>query len=109
MTHKQIYDMLAGSNLPVAYYAFPENQAPDLPYIVYFFTSNDDVIADNTNYVEIVQLNIELYTQNKDFAKEDALESILKSNHIVYSKESAYVNSEHMYQTAYESEVIING
>ena len=67
------------------------------------------VFADDTNYQRIVQLNIELYTSNKDFELEESLEQILKDNNLTYYKEENYIDSEKLYQIAYEMEVMING
>lgn len=105
MTLTQIKTMLQSFGIPFSYYAFPNDRAPQLPYCVYYFPNNDDVIADNSNYVRVVLLRIELYTENKDFALEDTIESKLL---YPYSKEVVYIDSEKMYQITYESEVILN-
>ena len=63
--------------------------------------------ADNENYVDKEQLNIELYTAYRDFDLEKSVEDILKASDISYDKYAEYVESEKMYQIAYESEVII--
>ena len=65
---------------------------------------NNDVIADNRNYVRVVNIVIELYTENKDFALEDNIESKLL---YPYTKDVVYINSEKMYQITYESEVVL--
>ena len=70
MTYKEIATMINGIGLPFTYNSFPENIAPDPPYIVFNYPENDDFGADNTNYVSIDVLNIELYTSNKDFQTE---------------------------------------
>lgn len=98
---------------PFAYYQFAEDpdgaNAPSLPFVVYYYPASDDVMADNRNYVKVRELIIELYTENKDFDAEGALEAVLASNDIPYRKAEAFVESERMYQITYDTEVLING
>lgn len=106
MTRAEIAEVISGTGLPFAYSAFPVNEAPTLPYITYYYPRANDVKADNSNYCKVDDLVIELYTENKDFATEELVESALP---FPYSKEVNYIDSEKMYQITYESEVIING
>ena len=109
MTRKEISQMISSAGLPYAYYQFPEDTPQTPPFICFFFSNTDDVFADDSNFQKIEQLNIELYTNVKDFALEDALEEILKNNNLTYYKEENYIDSEKLYQIAYEMEVMING
>ena len=109
MTYKEISQMIAGAGLPYAYYQFPEDTPQAPPFICFFFSQTDDVFADDTNYQRIVQLNIELYTNVKDFDLEASLEEILQNNNLTYYKEENYIDSEKLYQIAYEMELMING
>ena len=102
MTYTDIATMLTSIGLPYAYRFFPEKQVPSLPYIVFYYPNNDDFSADNENYVPIVSLNIELYTKNKDFATEEAVEAVLKENGFFYAKTEAYLPTERMYEVLYE-------
>ena len=77
--------------------------------MVFFYADTDDVFADDTNYQRITTLNIELYTSEKDFSTESTVEQILTNNNLTYYKEENYIDSEQMWQIAYEMEVIING
>ena len=67
------------------------------------------ILADNTNYAQITELTIELYTDNKDFAAEAAVEDALTAAEIVYEKDETYIDSERMYMVTYSTEVLING
>lgn len=109
MTYKQIASMVSSIGLPYAYYQFPEGTAQAPPFVVFFYADTDDVFADDTNYQRIATLNIELYTSEKDFATESTIEQILTNNNLTYYKEENYIDSEQMWQIAYEMEVIING
>ena len=109
MTHKEIAQMIASVGLPYAYYQFPENTPQTPPFICFFYSNTDDVYADDSNYQRIAQLNIELYTSVKDFDLEASLEEILAQNGLTYYKEENHIDSEKLYQIAYEMEVMING
>lgn len=109
MTYKQIASMVSSIGLPYAYYQFPEGTAQAPPFVVFFYADTDDVFADDTNYQRIATLNIELYTSEKDFATESTVEQILTNNNLTYYKEENYIDSEQMWQIAYEMEVLITG
>lgn len=109
MTYKEVATMVASIGLPYAYYQFPEGTSQTPPFVCFFYTGIDDLYADDKNYQRIVTLNIELYTSEKDFEKEAALEKILNDNGLTYYKEENYIDSESMWQIAYEMEVIIDG
>lgn len=111
MTRAQIATMIAGVGLPYAYDHFTTQdganpQGP--PFICFFYPNNDDFIADNINYAPITALVIELYTDNVDFDKEAAIEAALTSAGLPYAKSQAYIESEKMYQTTYNTEVHLN-
>lgn len=106
MTRTEVYTLINSFGLPNAYYSFPNNRAPQLPYVIYYYPSRDDYMADNYNYVHVDTLRIELYTETKNFELEDSIEALLP---FPYSKDTVFIDSENMYQITYESEVIISG
>ena len=123
MTYKKVYQVISGvvltpasgqtpaTYIPAAYLQFPEddpnNPAPPPPFICYYYTGDNDMKADDCNYQAIRQLTVELYCDNKNFILEQAVESALTSNGFVYSKTETYIDSEKMYMTTYETEVVI--
>lgn len=109
MTYKEVATMVSSIGLPFAYYQFPEGTGQAPPFVVFFYTHSDDLYADQENYQRISTLNIELYTREKDYDTEATVEGVLKNNHLTYYKEETYIDSEKMWQIAYEMEVIING
>ena len=109
MTHKEVASMVKSIGLPFAYYQFPEGTGQAPPFVVFFYSSTDDVFADDSNYQRIETLNIELYTKDKDFNLESQVESVISANGLTYHKEESHIDSEKMWQIAYEMEVIING
>ena len=108
MTFKEVSNMVKSIGLPYAYYEFPDGTEQTPPFVCFFFPESDDFFADNQNYVGIRRLYIELYTDDKDFANEAAVEGVLASNNLTYRKVEEYIETERMYQITYEMEVIIN-
>lgn len=107
MTYQEIAQMIQDTGLTNAYYSFPENSNPVLPYVLFYYPSNDDLIADNTNYQTITQLNIELYTADKDFYTELLVMNALNEHGLVFSRAESYIENEHMYEVLFETTVVI--
>ena len=108
MTTVDVKTMIASVGIPFAYYQVPEGTAQATPFICFYYTTSDDLIADNTNYSAIRQLVVELYTDEPDFDLESDLESTLNNNGFVYVKNAAYIDSEKMWQISYTTEVVLN-
>ena len=109
MTYKEIAQLIDGIGYPYAYYQFEKETAKEPPFICFYYPGRDDFLADDSNYAQITELTIELYTDNKDFAAEAAVESALEAAEIVYEKDETYIESERMYMITYTTEVLING
>lgn len=104
MTREDIKSMLDALDLPLAYHHFAEGEAPDLPYLVYYYPESDNFAADNMAYVKLDDLSIELYTEKRDIDVEEALEQILDANDFFYSKTEIYIPDEDIYEILYEME-----
>ena len=107
MTLKEVADMVASFGYPWRYSHFSETPTP--PYVVYYYPSENDVYADDSNFVNKRQLFIELFTKSKDVAKEAIIETKLKQAGLSWYKQTDFLNDEKLFQTTYECEVIING
>ena len=106
MTYKEIKTLLSTTNLPVVYYQWPEGQAPEPPYLIFYYPGDNDFVGDNSNYQKIRELTVELYTDQKDFALEETVEGVLSG--MVYSRYETYIDDERLFLVTYEMEVIIN-
>lgn len=106
MTFQEVASMIESIGLPFVYDSFPNNEAPQAPYIVFNYPNNDDFGADNINYVSIDTLNIELYESTKDFALEQTIEAVLNENGFFYDKTETYIRQENLFQISYVTEVI---
>ena len=106
MTYKEIKSMLGNIGLPVVYDHWPENKAPNPPYICFFFPGDNDFIGDNSNYAKIRELTVQLYTDQKDFELEETVEQALSA--FVYDRYEEFISDENLYLVSYEMEVLIN-
>jgi hypothetical protein len=103
MTVEQLYTLLTGTGLSVAYSAFPGPKEP--PFITYQFVMSNDLVADGQNYVKVARWQVELYTNKKDIASEQAVESALSD--LVYTKSEYWIAEEKMFQVVYEFETLL--
>lgn len=107
MTFKQIATMIRSIGLPYAYYQFPEGTAQAPPFICYFYDGDNDLKADNSNYQKIEHLNIELYTDEKDFEAEAQIEDVLRAAGLVWSRDEEYIDSERLFLVVYDLDIMI--
>ena len=113
MTYADVKTMLDGVEIsegvpvPNAYYQFEEDTGIVPPFICFYYTGSRDMYADNSNYQKIDHLVVELYTKEKDFSLEAALESALNAAGLTWSREETRLDSERMYVEVYDMDVII--
>ena len=103
MSLEDIKELLMQTGIPVAYRAFPVNQAPPLPFICYLYSYSNNFDADNQVYQKIGHISIELYTQSKSPEVEGAVETVLQN--MCWEKSEEYLDDEKCYEIIYEIEV----
>lgn len=106
MNYEEIRDMIADIGLPSTYYQWPKKEVPPLPYVVFYFPRSENFDADDQVFQTIQALNVELYTSEKNFASEQAVETVLNAYGMAWDKSEIYLTDEHMYEVLYEMEVI---
>lgn len=109
MQKSEVMAMLREMGMPTVYYQWPNGKVPLPPYTVYYYPGSDNFAADDTVYVGIETLNIELYTAAKSFAAEKKVETVLADHGIFWNKTEAYLDSEHLYEVLYEMEIVLDG
>lgn len=78
---------------------------PPLPYIV--FTENKDVRgADNRNCISERTISIEFYSSVVDHTSEGEIEGLLNEKLIEYSKDRIWIDTENMFETIYDFNLI---
>lgn len=105
MILEDVMEILEETGYPIAYHHFEEGQEPELPYIVYLSPQTENVMADGKTYIKIDELNVELYTEEKDLKAERRLEDVLEVHGLSWQKTEAYLETEKMYEVLYEMEV----
>ena len=109
MTRQQVATMIASVGLPYAYDHFEETENPGHPpFICFLYPDSAGFYADNVNYAPVERLVIELYTDNIDFALEESIQNALNDAELAYSYSREWIEDERMYQTTYNTEVLIN-
>lgn len=91
--------------LPNAYWEFEEPVS--LPFLCFYYPYRNDFRADNVNFLPIEHTVLELYTEQIDFPQEEAVEAVLTGAEITFTKNRNYIDSERMWQTVYEFDLII--
>ena len=104
MTQAQLYQALKSLGMPVAYGSFTSPVSP--PFITYQFAYSNDFMADNINYFEISNFQVELYTSKKDLSAEQKVQDKLKELGLPYSKIEAFLEDEKLYQVIYEVQLV---
>ena len=107
MTPQNIKTMIESVGIPYAYYQFADDTGQQPPFICFFYGDSNDLEADNTYYARIEPLYIELYTDEKDFALEKQIETLLNANDLVFRKEQTYLDDERMHETIYTTDIIM--
>lgn len=96
---------IAGYSEKVAYYAFPEKEAPALPFICWMEASVDTFPADGIVYHSAHGLRVELYTKTKNTTEEEKVEAALTAAGIFFTKECQHIDDEKCWLTLYSMEV----
>lgn len=97
-----IYTAFDDAKISYAYNVFPTDAtAPALPYVTGFVTGGQGMSADDENYFDTMNLNIVLFTKQKDPATEDTVRGVLKSLGCVYTWDESYATDEQMYIITY--------
>lgn len=103
MSLNEFKALLEKSGIPVAYYAFPEGEAPPLPFLCYFIPFSNNFSADGTVYKKINHIQVELYVKTKNPEIEERIEEVLSS--FCWEKTETYLEDEKCLEVIYELEV----
>lgn len=101
MTEKEWMEWFRSFGLPSAYHHFEEGHSPAPPFLVYWFPASDNFGADNHAYYKASQIQLELYTNKKDLALEEQIETRFESRGLFFEKVELYLDTEKLYQIVY--------
>ena len=102
MTLAELNLILQNTGLPVAYLAFPADQAPTMPFIVYQETGSDNFGADNVVWHSNMRIQIDLLCYRKSRETEESLETVLTEAGIYWEREVIFNDDEQCYRTTYD-------
>lgn len=105
MSNEQIKDMLDEVGLPYEYDHFTTHNWIEPPFLVWRISESDNFFSDGIVYAKIDGLDIELYSDQKDWENEKKIEDVFEKYGITYQKTSEYLEPEKMYEVLYEMEV----
>ena len=108
MTYTEVIEMLTSTGIPFTYYSWPEKEAPQLPYICFYYPESQNEVADNKVHQHIEELTIELYTAYKDFALEEAVQDVLDSCEVVWERDEEFITGERMFIITYSTQIVID-
>lgn len=104
-TRAEIEVMLNKTGIPYRYFMFEAKEAILPPFMVWYLPGSDNFSADGTVYYRIDRLNLEFYTDQKDFEMEEKVEALLEEEGIYWNKTEAFLDDEQLYEVLYEMEV----
>ena len=100
-TLEEMVAVLDQTGFPIANVVFPKDEPHDPPYLIWLTTGSTDLYADGTNYLEVPDVQVELYTLRKDPASEKKVQSALSDSGFTYSKDEGWLDDEQMYMVIY--------
>lgn len=103
----KLLELLKATGLPFAYDHFAEGESPEPPFICYLLPGSDNFGADGKVYYKISNVNIELYTDEKNPSVEQKLEDAMDAASIFYNKTEVWISSEKLYEVLYSFEMEI--
>ena len=105
MMHKEVMAMMKKIKLPFAYDHFAEGEVPKPPFAVFLYPGSNNFSADGIVYHKINELNIELYTDEKNPDTEESIEAVLDKYGLFYQKTENWIEEERLFEVLYEMEV----
>ena len=100
MTLSEFTKQLEKSGFPVAFLHFPKEEPHEPPFICYVIIDDNNFKADGKNYSTTTNVQVELYTLEKDLEAESKVENILSE--FPFEKDEGYLDSEKMYMVTYQ-------
>lgn len=104
-SNKRVYDALKETGLPVAHMAFSadsEADAPKPPFMVFIRCAPTKHYADDEDYVQVEEYEVELYQSATSRATEKTVEDCLKEHFGFFTNgDETYIEEEGLIETVY--------
>lgn len=102
MAKELVEEILNEVGLPYRYHHFETEEAVEPPFVCWIVPGSENFAADGKVYFQTDNVNIELYTDFKDFELEEKIEAVLDQKEIYWEKTEVYIESERLYEVIYE-------
>ena len=102
MAKELVEEILDEVGLPYRYHHFEAEEAVEPPFICWIVPGSGNFAADGKVYFQTDDVNIELYTDFKNFELEEKIEGVLDQKGIYWEKTEVYIESERLYEVIYE-------
>jgi len=104
VTYLELIQEMRHAGFPCTYHHYPTPPSP--PYTVVLYAYSNDVQADNHNYADVGNYQLELYHTIKHPPSERKIEGRLRELRIPYQKTETYIESEGLYQIVYQVQLL---
>lgn len=106
MTKQGLYELL-NEIAPTHYSHAPIGQT--LPFITYTVSHTDNFGADDKVFVQVMSVTVTLYMGADDLQLEEELNDALREAYIYWTSDSDYDETNKLFTTIYDMEVIEHG
>ena len=106
MSRKRVASALEATGVPFAHLRWPLNQAPDLPWCVFYLDEDNVFNADDRRWITRGRWVVELYQRAADSAIEKQVEDAITQAFGDYRKTETWVDTEDCLMTTYRFTVI---
>lgn len=104
MTYIDLIMAMRSLGLPCSFESF--DSPPPIPYTVVAYSHNVDVMADNINYLDVANHQLEYYNDVKHPPTEKMIEDKLRELRLPFRKTGRRIEEEDLYQIVYEIQLI---
>lgn len=103
MNREDFGALLSEFGLPYAFWEFDnEDNAPTLPYLVYYDINPSIFYADNKDYYLANNYTVELYSDKKEDRLIAELESFFNSHNFTFTHEPTFIPEEELFMEYFE-------
>lgn len=104
MTYADLIIAIRSLGLPCDFESF--DSPPPIPYTVVAYSHNVDMIADNVNYLDVANYQLEYYNEIKHPPTEKLIENKLREFRLPFRKIGFWIKEENLYQIIYEIQLV---
>ena len=104
ITYMDLKGEMEALGFPCTYGSF--KSSPPIPFTVIQFAYSGDMMADNQNYKDIGNYQLEYYNSIKFPPDETLIQNKLKELRLPYTKTEVFLDSEDLYQVIYDIQLI---